>query len=257
MINKSIPISIGERIVEYDIEKAGTNALYRAGLISTAEYLRLLSLPKETASHMIGTWGIRNKEVMKTRSTYIKEAVDWFIMENKIDGNNIISIKNDAVFAKSMMPIHMKAPNGLQFIEKNTYTSYIRLNGVEIYYNSTINAVDVKGLGHGGYLNNREMIDIITYILRDLEGFRGQKRELLNTLNRLKRAYLDRRLNPEAYKMFNDRQQGYMYVHKTMKNRNIFTPVILEGEEWNDYELNIVYNLKNVIVPLIQYVVSM
>ncbi len=258
MINKAIPISIGERIVEYDIQKAGTNALYNAGLITTSEYLRLLSLPKGVASHMIGMWGMTNKTIMKTRSTYIKDAVEWFIAENGITGEDIISIKNDAVFAKSVMPMNMTAPNGLQFIEKSTYTSYIRLNGIELYYNSSINTVDVKGLGDGGYLNNKGIIDIITYVLRDLEGFRGHKRELLNMLNRLKRAYIDRRLQPEAYKMFTDNQkQGYMYINNSVKNGNIFTQIPLVGEQWKDYTLDITYNLRNVIVPLIQYVVSL
>lgn len=134
-------------IREYDISKANINVLLAKGVINRELYNNLYEADRMTRQVFIGKMIRDDERVNERLSAGIIEYKQKFFEANGITDNDIISIKNDALFILNKMPQVLNFDN-VSFVHKNTYTSFIRINELEIYYGagSDYEVIDIKGI---------------------------------------------------------------------------------------------------------------
>lgn len=134
-------------IREYDISKANISVLYSKGVINDELYLKLCVADRMDRQVYIGKAIQRNPQLQEILSSGIIEYKQKFFEANGIEDHDIVSIKNDAVFILNKVPTVLSFDK-VTFVHKNTYTSFMRLNELEIYYGERLGeqVIDVKGI---------------------------------------------------------------------------------------------------------------
>lgn len=136
-------------IREYDISKANINVLFKYRVINKQQYDQYYMMDRDARQISIGLLLRERPEVNDILRKGIQEAKRCFFEANNIQEQDILSIKNDAVFIINKIPTVTKFDN-IEFSMKNIYTSYYKLDGIELYYFfdivSGLEKLDVKGI---------------------------------------------------------------------------------------------------------------
>jgi hypothetical protein len=140
--NIDIRYLVNKDIAEYDIRSAGLCALRHLGVIDEETCSYWKTRPKRWSVRHVG---LHFSAHMQRMNEVITEVVDRFIEANKISDTSVISRKRDAVFIFGLRPKILKF-DGFEFVRKHEYTSYMNLNGLELYLNGNKGALDVKGI---------------------------------------------------------------------------------------------------------------
>lgn len=164
LVNYTTKESVSNTLIqEYDISKANINILLYKGLLTRERYEYLFNLPKKIREITVG--------LMQKNTLYrdaIKEGIiefkEKFFKENNIKDSDIISIKNDAVFIKGIKPLKTKFYN-VEFVLKNEYTTFMNIDGIEIYYNINTGIIDLKGISGDRIELHKFFIDSIKNIV--------------------------------------------------------------------------------------------
>lgn len=199
---------ISNHIYEYDIRKANINIMYTKGYIDKEMYQRLLEAPRETRQVEIG-YLLRSKpELNQLYADAIADYKRRLFEANNIQEEEIVSIKNDAVFIRGRLLTNTIFDERVEFRLRNTYTSFMKLPAsLELYYaenkvNSTVN-IDVKGINdkflplHFSYGFGDLLIDI----LRSLES--GDIEDTINIWREIYNGYMNGSIEREVYREFN------------------------------------------------------
>ena len=189
-------------IREYDISKANINILFAKGFINKSLYDELYNSDRMYRQIYVGKMIRNNQNVQEVLNRGIIEYKQKFFEANNITDNNIVSIKNDAVFVLNIAPRILNFDN-VTFVHKNTYTSFMKLNELEIYYGSDINSevIDVKGIKdtdlekyHMYFLNI--IIDFFRYIQK------SGPEATLQYITAMINSYIKLELPIECYRRF-------------------------------------------------------
>lgn len=182
-LNNGIQYMFNNNIVEYDMVTASLSISERYGLLDKKLIDELKLLPKEKRTRRIGLIQRDDKDFSKQFLEKELEVRKQFIETNNLDEHNIVSLHSDAVFFSSMKPI-VPVIDGIEFKHKHSWTSYIRYNGIEMFYNDgsivyknvNIDMLNMHTLGINKYLcvvfNKIENYDI--GILKYLSKFQKQ-----------------------------------------------------------------------------------
>ena len=141
-LNKDIEYLIGNEIIEYDIKEAGFNIIKCFNLLPEYEIGRLEKFTKYQRKIEIGLIQRSNKELKQKLKDGFMECRRIFFKANNIEESDVLSIKKDAIFL--LKPCNKTKFKNIEFVPKNTYTSYYYLNKFEFYYNE--DKLDVKGI---------------------------------------------------------------------------------------------------------------
>ena len=145
-------------IYEYDISKCNINVLFTKGAINKETYDMLYEAPRMKRQVYVGMLQ-KDSEIAKLLNDGITEARKMFFEANNIQDREVLSIKKDAIFIINR-PMTVTKFGLIEFLQKNTYTSFFKLSGLELYYYySNIDKseyLDVKGISkrlslHEGY----------------------------------------------------------------------------------------------------------
>lgn len=154
-------------IYEYDISKANINILYTKGVIDKSIYDFLYNSERMTRQVYVGKL-CKDVSVSNILKTGIIEAKETLFNANNIQDRDVLSIKNDAVFLINKRLINTKF-GLIKFVEKNVYTSFYKINGIEFYYyysNATkVEYIDIKGISDDKIKQHQEYF---LQILKDL-----------------------------------------------------------------------------------------
>ena len=142
-----IPYVFNQYIREYDISKANISILFSKGVIDENLYAKLYNADRMYRQVYIGKMIKSNSQVQDELNNGIIEYKQKFFEVNNITDNDIISIKNDAIFILNKVP-KILSFDKVNFTHRNTYTSFMKLFELEIYYGSDINSevIDIKGI---------------------------------------------------------------------------------------------------------------
>lgn len=192
-------------IREYDISKANINILFKYGVITKQQYDQYYVMDRQVRQISIGMLLRERPEVNEILRNGIQEAKRCFFEANNIQEQDILSIKNDAVFIINKIPTVTKFDN-IEFSMKNIYTSYYKLDNIELYYFfdivSGLEKLDVKGINdeklklHKGYF--MEFLEVCfnsaqTYPLE----------ETIDIVTSFYIRYINLELEPQYYREFN------------------------------------------------------
>lgn len=237
-------------IIEYDMKRAGLNIIRKYKLLPDKKINKLLDLNNKTNAANpnygkrmvdieIGKLQIDNEKLREGLKAGFIESRNLFLTRNNLDETNVLAIKKDAIFVLKQVDF-TKIDEYINFRPKNTYTGYLMINRIEMYYHD--GELDIKGLGEvDEELHRDSMIKFFIKFFKKSET--SSKEEVLKFL----RIFLDRykrlELKPEFYIPF---RSGGMYTYKD----GITTAVDYRNDK---KEYDITYNYK-IIIDLVKYV---
>ena len=217
-INYKTPIKyfLNTYIREYDISKANISALLQQGVISKPLYESFLNMDKREREIKIGLWIRKDRSIYRSIQNGIIEAKRLFCESNNIEDYRIVSIKNDAIFLEGNL-VKNTSFYPYNFKIKNTYTIYMQLKNLEVYYGDSIDPntglvnthIDIKGIPDETLvLHKNGMLDLICDIC-----YRLQRENISDTMSYLSNFYSDfiqRKLPKEYYRDF-DSFSGFTF----------------------------------------------
>ncbi len=236
-------------IREYDISKANINILYKYGVLSKEKYEYYLTADRMVRQIDIGLMQ-RDSNISTILKNGIMEAKRMFFEANNIDESDVLTIHNDAIFLINKIPTITKFDN-IEFINKNIYTSYYKLGGLEIYYFydpiNSIENIDIKGINddklkiHENYF--LEFLKVV-FSSAQTEGIK----DTLDVIITFYQQYINKELEIGYYRNFDS--ESVFYLNTGISNYSVFRAYTLE--EHNKYDLDISCNLQ-LIIQLYKY----
>jgi len=245
---------ISSYIREYDIKKANINILYNKGVLTKNQYEYYHSLEKKKREVSIGCLLRDNPQYNKVLIDGIKEYKQKFFEANNIKFEEVLSIKNDAVFIINKIPNITVFDNNVEFVNKNIFTSYYKLgpnkSDIEAYYyydmvNNT-EKIDIKGIKDEKiYLHEDYFLEFlkVCFCSAQSEGIKPTIDLISSFYNR----YINLQLDIGYYREF---RSDCCYTLKGLSQYSIFKSFNLE--EHNKQYVNIIVNL-NIIRQLHKY----
>lgn len=196
--NHDIGMIVNGEIIEYDIKSAGLNLAKEYGYIDKSILDRLEKMEKKIRNIRLGLIKKKDEQIGKQENEALIKARKLFIVSNKLNVEDIIAIKKDAIFVSRRC--NERKFGNIEFVPKNKYTSYMEINKLEFYYNST--QLDIKGIGDVVYEQHENyMIDFFkTYFsLMEL----GNKTKLIDYITNFVFRYKSRLLDLRYYRELN------------------------------------------------------
>ena len=204
------PISflVGRNIREYDISKANINILLYFNLITQEQYQYLYSLPRMQRQIQVGIMQ-KDSKISSAISNGLKQMRTLFCTQNNIQENEILSIKKDALYIIDKVPKYTKFRN-VEFLCKNSYSSFYRFSGLEMYYNSKYAILDIKGISDNTLALHKDfMLDFLIYLFSLIEN--RDYESAINDLGAFRDDYLNLKLPIGYYRELDNRS---MYCTK-------------------------------------------
>ncbi|MCK9198842.1 MAG: hypothetical protein M0P49_04495 [Bacilli bacterium] len=240
---------ISSYIREYDISKANANVLFMKGAISKDQYNHLLSLDSESRYISVGLLQKDNPDISTCLKEGIKEMRYLFLTSNNLTESDILSIKNDAIFVLSKIPMITKF-GIVEFVNKNIYTSFYKLGGgkIEIYYLydmvNNIEHIDIKGIKDWKVLLHKDYFLEFLLVLFNSAQIESLK-DTIDILITFYESYLKLELDIGYYRQFDAES---LFSIKRLGISSVYKADFL-SEETKDY-LDISYNL-NILRELV------
>lgn len=236
-------------IVEYDIRKANINALRSRNVIDQDTYDMLFSADKQYREVYIGKMIRENPKIYEEIQTGIVDAKRKFFSANGIRNDEVLSIKNDAVFVLSSRK--MKTKFGLyEFATKGTYTFYFKSMKKQFFYrydnHSGTDIVEVKGISEEKLLYHKDYF--LKFLLDTFYNLqRSTIEETLNFCNQFYEEYVNRRLEIPYYRELNpDNIFRITRPNKTSYGLTDVDPQYIDIIDIN-YNLRIIRDLINIV----------
>jgi hypothetical protein len=239
--NPDINYIVGEYVTEYDISKAGPSALLQSGCIDQKTFDFLLSLSRESRQIKTGLLIRDNPEFEAKRKRAIADARNSFMQINELSEDNIVSIKNDAIFVTGAQPKYLDF-NMMHFVPKHSYTSYYNVNKTEIYYyfNQVTNEehCDIKGISDSVIpLLDKGILDFLKFLFQLAQT--GRVANVIPVIQEFNDRYIRRELDLEYYREFNS---ACSFKLNTISDYSVYRADMLPLEI-NKNDLDISYNL--------------
>lgn len=193
-INTDITYLKNITITEWDIKSAGLSVIKFRQCLPQELITKLENMPKDKRTVYEGNLQRKHPALAEMIVNTLGDVRVQFAVENGLKPSDIISIKKDALFIISQRIQRDTVFGAFLFRKKNTYTSYLRVNNVEFYYNSAKNQVDTKGINS----ENSQFIDIIKKILNFSE--RNNNEDIYKYLKNIRDRYLSRKMDKEVYR---------------------------------------------------------
>lgn len=195
------PFIINNYIREYDLSAANINALYTNGYFDKSTYDLFKSYDKKKREVEIGLLIKRDSRVYEIISSGIIDAKKLLFESNNIQDNEVLTIKNDAVFIISKELVTTVFGN-YEFKCKNLYNTYLRILDLEIYYRDSLNSddifFDIKGISDDKLYLHTAMVSLISEVCYRVQ--RYDKSDNIRFIMNIYENFLYRRLPIEYYR---------------------------------------------------------
>ncbi len=209
--NKYIEYLINVYICEYDIRRAGPSALLAGGCISRPQFEYLCSFPGVERQIKTGLLIKQHPEYEEIKKKVIENSRQQFLDSNSLLESDVLAIKNDAIFVIKKTPTITTFQNGLiEFVPKNTYTSYYRYGRTEMYYFGDMisdqERIDIKNIGDDKVSRHAEfMLDFLYYLFGLAQTVSVS--EVISALQHMMNEYIRLNLPMGYYREFNARSE--------------------------------------------------
>ena len=192
---QEIPILSGD-IYEYDISKANISVLYTRGLIDRNKYNYLYNEDSQVRKVIVGNMQRDNPNLTKELQQGIIEAKKTLFESNGLKDEEVLSIKNDAVF--TIRPLDITSFQSIVFKLKNHYNLFMKIYKLEFYYNDT-GQLDIKGIQDDVLYIQKDHFVLFLKELFSVYRTRGVD-DALRLLQRFYFLYNRKELDPEYYR---------------------------------------------------------
>lgn len=253
-LNYNRPFEVSSIIIEWDIRRAGLNIIKEFSLLPDKTIKELEKLPKKEADIKIGKMQIKDKIFAKEFDQKFTDVMKMFMEENHIDMDyDITSIKKDACFVINKNITTDTIGKYIRFIPKHEYHAYVYLKPYEIYFKRN-GDIDIKGLSSIPEVRDKiidihknGIINFIEATIEIAESTQMNMKKLNSFLHDFVEMYKKRELEFDYYREFNTESRfRYQLLGSEIMADNIDSDMLSH--------VNIEYNYKNIILPLINYI---
>lgn len=240
---------VQNRIYEYDLHSANISALRATGKFDEHMLDILENSEKQVREKAVGKMIRRDtsKTIYGYISRGIRRAKEQLFRFNGLQDDEILTIKNDAVFVIGRK-LKYTTFGPYDFRLKNVYSSFLRVDKIEIYYDKRNKTVAIKGVNDTVLEHPDHQVGMVKFFLQifkylDLD----QMTDLRKYLIEFSHDYKAKKLPHQYYREFNA--------------NNIYrTSIALAGFEYNLEEIgpkdmdiiNPIYNYRRFVLPMIQ-----
>lgn len=204
-LNPQIEYLFNQEIYEYDMADAGFSLIKQFRLLPEEKIRELQSLEKGLPRNIaVGLLQRDDKAFSKALSDKFISMRAWFLQQNQLDHNRIISVKKDAIYT---IGVCSKTTLGqVQFRKKHVYSSYLRfaqIQNLELYYNQ--DGIDVKGMSDVSV--NRHRLYWIQFLRTYFNLIESRDPKIKRIMKRFIDNYKFDELEEEFYMEFNNRSR--------------------------------------------------
>lgn len=205
-------------IREYDMSKANINSLLYKKRITKEQYDYLFNTDKQTREIQIGLMIQKDPSVYQDIQDGIVEGKKRLFLYNDLEDQDILSIKNDAVFVLRKELSNTTFGNFV-FVCKNVYTMYMQILDLEIYYGDKVNIdgslsinIDVKGINDSIVFRSHSpgILDVITDVCYFIQ--HDSITVAIQYLSDIYDRYINRKLDVCYYREFNYESKFVLYT---------------------------------------------
>lgn len=243
---KDIKFLINTPIYEYDISKANINLLLQANAISNEKYNKLFNASREERQKAVGIMQLRDNNIYNIINAGVKNMRNKLMEVNNIPLENILSAKNDALFIINQKPKITKFDN-IEFVLKNTYTSFFKVDSLELYYFcdniNKIEKLDVKGISDKSLEYHKDyMLDFLKALFETLQ---TNINDAILMFRCFYNDYVNNNLDMGYYRNFDSNSLFSLNVYNNIYN-SISPPNSIEYIN-KDYNLNFLRDIWQII----------
>jgi hypothetical protein len=240
--NPNIKYCISTIIAEYDIASAHPTACYF--IYGKEFYDKLMSMDKLERNTEIGKMMAKDSSLHEKIAALLLSWFNRFCDENNIKESNFISSTRDSILLVNKKPIKTIFENGLvKFRNKEgEYTSYIRLDRLEILFDNISGALRIKGI-NSQFLDNHPFIKLFKQALSVVEQSNSLTiSEGLKKLTKIRTKYIYAN-NQDMYRSIMDNNK-FIY---NIDGERFLSDALLEDENLIKHD-----NYVNFILPMMQ-----
>lgn len=247
--NYRSPISlVVNTITEYDLKSANISALRASGKVPEEILTKLAGIQKIDREKAVGRMIKQNPKIHKIIARGICNAKMQLFVENGITDNDILSIKNDAVFIIGRKLSHMEF-GPYKFVPKHTYSAYLYLDPmIEIYYDGRRRTVTFKGISDDIVAEDdhqKGMVQFLSTVMQYVAS--GRRDKLKKYLIDFVQRYKSKDLPVEYYRELNPDN-----VYRTDISIETYGYNVTIASESYKPIVNGVYNYTRYILPIVQ-----
>ncbi|MCM1230271.1 MAG: hypothetical protein NC489_09060 [Ruminococcus flavefaciens] len=235
------------RIYEYDIRSANTSSLRTAKKLKVATLDELEQLPRHDREVQIGKMIAQDRSIGKVIKREISRAKQQLFMANHVQDEEVLSVKNDAVFIIGRR-LPVRQFGFMEFKEKNVYAGYLYMDKLELYYDRKHRTVDIKGIKDEIVKDPDHQKGIVSFLAQVMEYLVMDRMDALRRyLIEFTDDYKSKRLPVEFYKEMSG-DNGY----RSLMELATFYFQMQTASEEDKETINGIYNFKRFVLPMIQ-----
>ena len=238
---------VSDNITEYDMRHSNTSILRQTKKLKSSTLDAIEELPGHERKVMIGKIERDQVELKGVIAKEVKMAKLQLFKVNGIRDEDILSIKNDAVFIIGRK-LKQTTFGAIEFRKKNSYIHYISMEGMELYFDGLNQHVDIKGIGDSILAfddHKNGMLSFLATVMRMRSN--GQRDQLRKYLINFTEQYKERKL-PLCYY----RELSNVNAYRTTIDTGRYTLCLDQVDDSYRDELSIVYNYNRFVLPMIQ-----
>lgn len=192
-MNPDIQYVFRKNIVEYDMQSASLSVSRRFKLLPVEFIDQLDRMPKDKRTKEIGMKQKYDKEFSDKMINGILQTRKEFIETNNLTEDTIITLHSDALM---FIQKHVVTDTieGVPFVRKNTWSSYIRYDRVEMFYSD--GTIDYKGIPK--QMLQQHTLGINDYLLKIFRMIEDNDPAVYDFIRKFQRNYLQDKL-PDYY----------------------------------------------------------
>lgn len=212
---KNIDYVKNVNIVEYDMSQAGFSIITKYRLLpdTTISMLNDIS-DKKHRNIRIGLYMRQRPGLGASINDYIKQERIAFAEANELADNDIFAIRKDAIFLVNRTPAITSMDEFIVFKPKSRYSSFIKINNYEFYYNNRDDTLDIKNMRNESRpLHENHWFAFIKTLLRISEN--ANQYNVYLKLKQFRHTYLSYELDADFYREFNDESKYRMITGLT------------------------------------------
>lgn len=194
--NTSVTHAFHGKIFECDMREASIQIARVFNLLPIEKINYLKALPKEERVVQTGLCQKNDPLFSETLQQKLKEVRRHFIEENNIKDEEILSIHSDAIMLNTKRKIKYTVDN-IEFRPKHKWTSYIRYQNIEMFYDEDTDHIDYKGIN--SELLGKHTFGLQPHILKVFQMIENNDERIFRYLSKYQCDYLTRKLKPECY----------------------------------------------------------
>lgn len=259
--NDKLPMLANSLITEYDISMGNVSIMeaYHLAPKEMTDYLR--TLPKYDRNVKVGLLQKENKEFAKKLEQGFDNAVKMFVSENHLDPDtDVTDVRRDAVYVVSRPILHTSFADGvIQFRPKSSYHAMIKLMGLSIFYrnrNEGAPHIEVDGLiseNAKGFEETMRRLEpgplaFLEEFMDVTEGCNQRRSDMYRWMIKFTELYKEKKLDVEYYREFTKKACFRVTTAEGSYEVDRFEEDMFEN-------LDITYNFRNLIVPILQIIV--